>query len=43
MKNWELLFIWKDCPVMPEPLQKPVRLQMAEDICGIIQRTRMGI
>ena len=43
MKNWELLFIWKGCPVMPEPLQKPVRLQMAEDICGIIQRTRTGI
>ena len=43
MKNWELLFIWKGCPVMLEPLQKPVRLQMAEDICGIIQRTRMGI
>lgn len=43
MKNWELLFIWKGCPVMPEPLQKPVRLQMAEDICGIIRKMNKGV
>ena len=35
MKNWELLFIWKGCPVMPEPLQKPVRLQKVVDTCVI--------
>ena len=37
-KSLESLFIWRESPVMPDPLQKPVRLQMEEDICGITQK-----
>lgn len=43
MRSWVFPFIWKVSRVTPQPLQKPVRLQMAEDICGITQKMRKGI
>ena len=32
MRSWVFPFIWKVSQVTPQPLQKPVRLQMAEDM-----------
>ena len=43
MRRWESPFILKESEVIPEPSHQPVRLQMGEDICGIIQKMNRGI
>lgn len=43
MRRWESPFILKESEVIPGPSHQPVRLQMEEDICGIIQKMNRGI
>ena len=43
MRRWGVSLILKRKRRIPEPSHQPVRLQMGEDICGIIQKMNRGI